>query len=149
MIKKYIYNRSDMIRKDIDEIILSVHSIEEFYKKLTEYGYYVRKGQSVEYRDYFSLKRRGMDRGRCNYNLGHEYFVENIIERINVKDKPLPIVPAISGYKYIVSYQYWRKHFYKRTLTDFERRQYARLYQSGMCPKDYFPSYKEIKNIYK
>lgn len=97
-----------MIKNDIDEIILNVHSIEEFYEKLTEYGYYVRKGQSAEYGEYFSLKGRGMDKARRNYKLGHEYFVENIIERINVKDKPLPVMPSISGYKYIVSYQYWK-----------------------------------------
>ena len=143
--KVELYNYSDMIKNDIDEIILNVHSIEEFYEKLTEYGYYVRKGQSAEYGEYFSLKGRGMDKARRNYKLGHEYFVENIIERINVKDKPLPVMPSISGYKYIVSYQYWRKPFCKRTLTDFEKREYVRLYQSGMCPKDYFPSYKGIK----
>ena len=134
-----------MIKNDMDEIILNVHSIEEFYEELAKYGYYVRKGQSEKYGEYFSIKGRGMDKARRNYKLGHEYLIENIIERINVKDKPLPVLPPIPGYKYIVSYQYWRKPLFKRELTDFEKRKYAHLYQSGICPKDYFPSYGDIK----
>ncbi len=143
--KVELYNYSDMIKNDMDEIILNVHSIEEFYEELAKYGYYVRKGQSEKYGEYFSIKGRGMDKARRNYKLGHEYLIENIIERINVKDKPLPVLPPILGYKYIVSYQYWRKPLFKRELTDFEKRKYAHLYQSGICPKDYFPSYGNIK----
>jgi len=143
--KEEPYTNSDMVKADIDEIILNVHSMDEFYKRLAEYGYYVRKGTSVKHGDYFSIKGRGMGSARRNYMLGSAYSIENISKRIDVKNKPLPIMPAALGYKYIINYKYWKKPSYKKELTDFEKREYVRLYQSGIYPKDYYPSYRVIK----
>lgn len=109
--KKEYYTKSDYIRKDIDDAILASSSIDEFYKNIKDKGYTIRHGVSEEYGNYFTLSAPGI-KGRRNYKLGEDYYIDSIIKRIDERnslpDEQLNQKQEMNAL-YIVSYKYWRR----------------------------------------
>lgn len=147
--KKTEFKNSDMVAADFDEAIIETKTIQEFYDYIQNTGYKItRRGFSKKRNEeYFAVSGRGLSKAIRNYSLGSEYSIQNIEKRIEMKNKPLPIIPIEVNVRYIIPFMYWRKS--KRQLTDFEKRQYYRLYKSGIKPKDYYPNYQEIKKALK
>lgn len=66
------------IRKDVDEVILSSRSLEDFYGQIKQKGYTVKTGK------YLTLRPRGSDRGmRIDRILGPDYSPAGIEKRIS------------------------------------------------------------------
>lgn len=84
-------------RKDIDAAIGLAEDYQDFLRLLRQI-YEIREGYSKKWNsEYFTMKGRGMTKGRRNYSLGKLYTVEAIKERILLKLKgekiPLPAMP--------------------------------------------------------
>ena len=144
------YTQSDVIRKDVDDAILSSHSLNEFFALLESWGYKIRHGKSEKYGDYFALTGRGM-RTRRNYALGKGYSLESIKKRIEIKNNPLPEynVPVQPDMRqFIVKYVYWKKYNDDSILA---KRICILMYRQGILNKDRGkrPNYYEIKNSIK
>ena len=145
------YTKSEFIKKDIDDAILSSHSLSEFFMLLEEWGYKIKHGKSEKYGDYFAVKGRGMERFRRNYALGKGYGLESIKKRIDIKNNPLPeyknnerkMEPDMRDY--IVQYVYWKKPKYKVSL--IQKQMYVLMYHTGILDKkNKRPNYYDIKN---
>ena len=83
------YSISDYVRDDIDRLIESCGSFEEFVQKLQEQGYEIRYGESEKYGTYMKLRNVGMKRFRRTYTLGADYTVDMIKRRIEAYHEPL------------------------------------------------------------
>ena len=147
--KKEEFKNSDMVAADFDEAILDSNTLQEFFNYIKKMGYKItRQGFSKKRNEnYFAVIGRGLSKAIRNYTLGAEYSIKNIEKRIEMKNKPLPIIPVEINFRYIIPYKYWKKP--QRQLTDFEKRQCYRLYKAGIRPKDYYPNYQEIKKALK
>lgn len=150
--KKESYTKSEFIKKDIDDAILSSHSLSEFFMILEGWGYKLRHGKSEKYGDYFALTGRGMERARRNYALGKGYSLESIKKRIELKNNPLPEyeVPAqIDMRQFIVRYVYWKKPKYDDNSI-LSKRVCVLMYKRGILnKKGTRPNYYEIKKSLK
>lgn len=149
-----LYNKNDFIRHDIDDIILRVASMEEFYKELTNRGYKYKFGNSKEYGRYLSVLPPTFPRYRKTYQLGKPYTLEAIEMRIKDKRKPLPILPY--GNKelrfyvpiHMLRFQYTR-YMKKTELYPALKYYYARLYHLGVKPAYAKSNYITVKGILK
>lgn len=145
------YSKQDYVKHDIDEIILECNSMEQFYDMLKSYGYEVKKGVSKIHGKYFSVIKSGMDRYRRNYVLGKNYTVDAIKERIEMKNKPLPLYPVVENTRYALPYGYWKKP--RRELSGWEKRYYRIIYKLGLRKVNVHPNYyairQNLKNIRK
>lgn len=74
------------IRLAIDKAVIKVNSLDELLEVLKGEGYEVKKGK------YISIKSKDNDRYVRTRTLGEDYTEENLIKRINEKDKELPII---------------------------------------------------------
>lgn len=74
------------IRLAIDKAIIKVNNIDELLEALKSEGYEVKRGK------YISIKPKDNDRYVRTRTLGEDYTEENLIKRINDKDKELPII---------------------------------------------------------
>lgn len=147
--KKTEFTKHDMVAADFDNAILEAKTLQEFYDLIKKMGYIItRQGFSKKRNEnYFAVTGRGLDRSIRNYNLGSEYSIDNIEKRIEMKGKPLPVIPIEINCRYIIPFKYWKAP--KRNLTDFEKRQYYKLYKAGIKPQNYYPSYHEIQKALK
>ncbi len=148
---KVAYTKNDFIKKDIDDAILTSHSIEEFFMLLERWGYKIRHGKSEKYGEYFALKGRGMERARRNYALGKGYGLESIKRRIELKNNPLPDIDVqvhIDMREYIVSYVYWKK---PKLPYESIYAKYAGVlaYSKGILNEGKRPNYYEINKSLK
>ena len=141
------YSHRDFLRDYIDDLILEVNSLEEFFKRMKEEGFYVKVGKSEKHGDYFSVRGPGMDRAKRNYTLGFNYSMRNIQTRIEMKNKPLPIYPTVEGYVYMFKYTYWIP--YRPGLTARQRRFYYGLYYEGLRKRGIKPNYKFYREAAK
>lgn len=147
------YTKSEFIKKDIDDAILSSHSLNEFFMLLESWGYKIRHGKSEKYGDYFSLKGRGMERARRNYALGKGYGLESIKKRIEIKNNPLPEYPVPvqpDMRQFIVRYVYWKKPR-SNDNSILSKRVCILMYKKGLLDGDHNqrPNYYEIKESIK
>lgn len=145
------YTKNEFIQKDIDDAILSSHSLNEFFMLLESWGYKIRHGNSEKYGDYFSLKGRGMERARRNYALGKGYSLESIKKRIEIKNNPLPsynktVEPDMR--LYVVRYVYWKKHR-SNDNSILSKRVCILMYKKGILDRNKRPNYYEIKKSIK
>lgn len=148
------YNKNDFIRHDIDDIILRVSSMEEFYKELTNRGYKYKFGNSKEYGRYLSVLPPTFPRYRKTYQLGNSYTLEAIEKRIKNKRKPLPILPyedkELRFYVpvSVLRFQYTR-YMKKTEMYPSLKYYYARLYRLGVKPVYAKSNYITVKGILK
>lgn len=148
------YTKSEFIKKDVDDAILSSYSLDEFYRLLEEWGYKIRFGKSEKYGEYFALSGRGMERARRNYALGKGYSIESIKKRIDIKNNPLPqynsVIVKQDMRKYIVRYVYWKKPK-KNDTSILGKKMYVLMYKKGKLDKyrGQRPNYYEVKNSLK
>ena len=150
--KKETYTKSEFIKKDIDDAILSSHNLDEFFRMLESWGYKIRHGKSEKYGDYFALTGRGMDRARRNYALGKGYSLESIKKRIEIKNKPLPEYGEpvqVNFHQFIIGYVYWKKPKYNDNSI-LAKKVSVLMYKKGILDKDRKrPNYYDIKNSLK
>ncbi len=74
-------------REDIDEAILRSDSYEQFLDNMREIGYEIREGYSSKREEpYLSIRTHGMERSRRTYQLGKDYTLPNIMNRISSKE---------------------------------------------------------------
>lgn len=150
--KKETYTKSEFIKKDIDDAILSSHNLDEFFRLLESWGYKIRHGKSEKYGDYFALTGRGMERARRNYALGKGYSLESIKKRIELKNKPLPEYGEpvqVNFHQFVVRYVYWKKPKYNDNSI-LAKKVSVLMYKKGILDKDRKrPNYYDIKNSLK
>lgn len=147
------YTKNEFIMHDIDDIILRVKSMEEFYNELRSRGYLYKIGNSKEHGRYLSVLPPSFSRYRKTYQLGAAYTLDAIERRIKQKNKPLPILPNDKNYRfYIPLYliRFRHVHYMKKTeLYPALRFYYARLYRLGIKPKSTKSNYFTAKEILK
>lgn len=141
------YTHSQFVKDYIDSIILEVNTIDEFFERMRSDGFYVRMGHSEKHGDYFAVRGKGMDRAKRNYTFGYNYTMENIIKRIEMKNKPLPVYPVVEDTYYIFRYTYWRKM--PKGLSKARRRLYYGLYHEGLRRRGIKPDYRSYRESEK
>lgn len=152
--KTTTYNKNHFIRHDIDDIILRVSSMEEFYQELINRGYKYKLGNSKEYGRYLSVLPPTFSRYRKTYQLGDSYTLEAIAKRIKDKRKPLPILPYENrGLRFYVPvnmlrFQYTR-YMRKTEMYPALKYYYAKLYRLGVKPISEKSNYVTAKEILK
>lgn len=73
----------DVVREDIDYVISSSVSFEEFIQKMKSEGYYMKHGEKVTY---MTFQKSGMKKAVRGKTLGEDYSEESIRERIKYKE---------------------------------------------------------------
>ncbi len=73
----------DVVREDIDFVISSSASFEEFIQKMKSEGYYIKYGEKVKY---MTFQKSGMKKAVRGKRLGEDYSEESIRERIKYKE---------------------------------------------------------------
>lgn len=73
----------DTIREDIDFVISSSASFEEFIMKMKSEGYYMKYGEKIKY---MTFQKSGMKKAVRGMRLGEDYSEESIRERIKYKE---------------------------------------------------------------
>lgn len=137
------YSHSQFVKDYIDSIVLEVNSIDEFFERMRADGFYVRMGKSEKHGDYFAVRGKGMDRAKRNYTFGYNYTMEKLCERIEMKNKPLPVYPVVEDTFYIFRYTYWRKM--PKKINKAQRRLYYGLYQEGLRKRGIQPDYRAYR----
>jgi len=111
-------------REDVDEAILRSDSYEQFLDNMREIGYEVREGYSSKREEpYLSIRTHGMERSRRTYQLGKDYTLPNIMNRIASKE-------------YVMKY--------RQDLIDHP----AKGSLKGKLLKDYSTAYIRIQRMY-
>lgn len=129
--EKYSWN--EHLRTLIDAAVLKSESFEGFEEFLKQQGVQIRKGNSEKFGPYIKLKAPGMEIFRKTYQLGKDYTVEHLKERISIKDKPLPEYKLPEGVVLTIPIHYFVRM--KRVpLSATMKRYYARLYRLGIQP---------------
>ncbi len=152
--KTATYNKNHFIRHDIDDIILRVSSMEEFYEELINRGYHYKFGNSKEHGPYLSVLPPTFPRYRKTYQLGDSYTLEAIEKRIKDKRKPLPILPyedkELRFYVpvNVLRFQYTR-YMKKTEMYPALKYYYAKLYRLGVKPSNKKSNYITAKEILK
>lgn len=148
------YSISDYVRDDIDRLIESCGSFEEFVQKLQEQGYEIRYGESEKYGTYMKLRNVGMKRFRRTYTLGADYTVDMIKRRIEAYHEPLEKNAVEQEFAYLFVRRIYHVRIRHKTDNVYLRKQYARLYRLGIFPKHgkrpaYWEIKERIKNIHR
>ncbi len=113
---------SQMIRKDVDAAILNVDTMDEFFGELKAKGYEIKSGKHM------AIKPEGMKRFRRIDELGTEYTLESIGERLKTENKHS--YRRMSEAKIIrVRIPY---HLKKAKLTGLQRQYFKKLYRIGV-----------------
>lgn len=98
--KEWIENRQGSswktnLRIDIDNLIVkdNVNSLDDLLEKLKEQGYSIKVGK------YITIRPQNYDRGVRSYRLGNGYSEQDLIYRIQNKDKEISVDAILSQYK--------------------------------------------------
>lgn len=137
--QKYSWN--EHVANDIDYAISISESYEDFENKMVELGYLMKYGNSEKYGKYLKVKAPGMSIFRKTYQLGSDYSLASIKERIQLKNRPLPEYVLPDNYRLIIPVKYYvrlRKHI---PLNPALKRYYRRLYRLGIKPRYVKSSY--------
>lgn len=143
---KESYSWNEHLRCAIDDFVLRSKSYEEFEKALKENGYRIKHGSSEKYGPYIKLKAPGMSIFRKTYQLGQEYTLPRIKERISILEKPMPVYQVPKGYTIVLPVRFFIR-MKKQPLSPAMKRYYAKLYRLGVKPyyaKRYL-SYQDVK----
>lgn len=141
------YSGKDFLRDYIDGVVLEVNSLEEFFERAKSDGFFIREGHSEKHGDYFTMRGTGMEKARRNYQLGYNYTIEKLTERIEMKNKPLPVYPVVENYVYMFRYKYWRSP--KVKLKPFQLQLYYGAYQRGLQRRGIKPDYQYYREAAK
>lgn len=144
------FNKNDLIRFDIDDIILRVSTYEDFIKELQSRGYKTKFGKSG---DTLAVLPVGYPKYRRTYSLGKEYTVDMIKKRIQAYNKPLPVF-SDSSIRLAVPYAFLRSNNHGLRKTSYNnalKMYYARLYRLGVKPRfsqsNYFDCKQRLSEI--
>ena len=146
---KESYTWNDYIRFDLDQLVAICSDMESFETKLKEMGYEIKHGKSERYGSYMAVRAPGMDRYRRTYILGKDYTEAALLERMQLKNKPLPELPHDPMMCYTFSRRRYRIKIQYRTTNVYIRRQYYRMYQLGIVPRYSHISYQEKSRRWK
>ncbi|WMJ77856.1 relaxase/mobilization nuclease domain-containing protein [Sedimentibacter sp. MB35-C1] len=97
----------DIVREDIDFIISSSGSFEEFIQKMKSEGYYIKHGSNVKY---MTFKKSGMKKAVRGKTLGEDYSEEVIKERIKYKEFNISHLNTKSFRRYKISQRAFEYH---------------------------------------
>lgn len=142
--KQHKQSNRDLVRKDINAALASVHNYAGFLKQMAEWGYQIRAGFSRKHEVYLAFRPPGAQRAYRSYTLGGAFSPEALQKRAGmIADTGNP-TPRIKG---IQVYGPWRK---PRALSSFQYRMVANYYRCGLrirSPKE--SSYAHRKDIRK
>lgn len=146
------FNKNDLIRFDIDDIILRVSSYEDFIKELQSRGYKTKFGKNG---NTLAVLPVGYPKYRRTYSLGEEYTVDMIKKRIQAYNKPLPVFSDSSiPIRLAVPYAFLRSNNHGLRKTSYNnalKMYYARLYRLGVKPRfsqsNYFDCKQRLSEI--
>lgn len=143
--EKESYAWNDYLRDAIDTYVLKSGSYNEFVENLKKDGFLLKNGNSEKYGPYVKIKAPGMEIYRKTYQLGQEYTLQSLKDRIFLKSAPIPkYVPAETVMVLPVRYFIRTK---RHGLSPTMKRYYARLYRLGIKP--HYPrryaTYQDIK----
>lgn len=145
--KKVQYTKNDYIKHDIDELILTSHSFEMFLDEIRERGYQIKFGNSKRYGEYMSLKPPGSERYRRVHTIGKNYSLDMIKKRIDIKNKPLPIVPYDNTKRYAIPKSMFQLKIYRNKPVF--RWWYGKIYTLAVIKKRDKISYQKAKTNLK
>lgn len=136
-------SRTEIIRNDIDEVILLSKSFEEFLHLMRQRGYTIKQGNVK----HMTVRQHDGTRNFRVDKLDKDgYYSEKMIQkRIADKNKPLPSMPVNEEYRFIVPKTYRVLRLPRRKLNKYEKQYYAKMYRLGMKKKNYWVTYSEIK----
>lgn len=158
-------NRSDAmsyIKEDIDRLVLETDSYGEFLGRLEYMGYFIRKGK------YLTLSPKGCSARIRTYQIGEEYTVDAIKERLAQpklhkeelkqeleKKNLVPYVDEKLNIKmeYLFSFRLQHMKFVHVPLTQYQKRNYYRMFRYSVKRAGKHMSYsqvnKSLRNIRK
>lgn len=138
------YAWNDYLRDAIDTYVRKSGDYDEFVENLKKDGFLLKSGNSEKYGPYIKIKAPGMGIYRKTYQLGHEYTLQSLKERIHLKSAPIPEYPV--GTVVVLPVRYFIK-MKRRALSPTMKRYYASLYRIGVKP--HYPrryaTYQDIK----
>lgn len=139
--EKFIPN--DFLRNIIDEAIYHSNNYQEFLNYL--------KGHECEVKDnkYLSIRGKGMERFRRSYQLGSDYTVEMIKQRIAAYAKPLPIDPRWKASKDMQDQFLAVMRVRKKELSLIQKKYYAKIYGLGLRKTGVNYNYQAIRQSIK
>lgn len=144
-----VYNWNDYLRFLLDDIILHSNTLNDFYTKLKESGVKTKVGKSRIYGDYIGLKAPGMEIFRKTYQLGKEYTLEAIQNRILISNKPLPSYQLSEDKQLILPLRYFTRIRRKDISSPYMKRYWAKLYRMGIKPRSAKLTYQDLQKSRK
>lgn len=158
-------NRTDAmayIKEDIDKLILETNSYDKFLSRLEDMGYFIRKGK------YLTLSPKGCSARVRTYQIGEEYTVDAIKERIAQpksrkeelkqqleKKNLVSYADAERNIKmeYLFSFRLQHMMSIHLPLTQYQKRNYYRMFRYSVKRAGKHMSYsqinKSLRNIRK
>lgn len=124
---------NDYLREAIDDLVLRSNSFSEFEALLKSEGFQIRYGNSERYGKHMKLKAPGMGIFRKTYQLGQEYTLSRLEERIAIKAKPVPKYVIPEGSVLVIPVRYFVRAK-RNPLSAPMKRYYAKLYRLGIKP---------------
>lgn len=144
-----VYNWNDYLCFILDDIILHSNTLKDFYIKLKEAGVQIKVGKSRVYGNYIGLKAPGMEIFRKTYQLGKEYTLEAIQNRILIANKPLPSYQLPEDKQLILLLRYFTRIKRKDISSPYMKRYWAKLYRMGVKPRSAKLTYQDLQKSRK
>lgn len=117
---------SDMIRRDLDALVLKCLDFDSLLSGLTDMGYEIKRGK------YLSIRPPGMARFRRTATLGERYTEESLMKRV-VSENLLTYQKKYGGARVIrVNIPY---HLKRAKLTGLQKKYFRKLYETGKLRK--------------
>ena len=117
---------SDMIRRDLDALVIKCLDFDRFLSALEDLGYEIKRGK------YLSIRPPGMARFRRTATLGARYTEDALIERIATEDL-LTYQKQYSGARVVrVKIPY---HLKRAKLSGIQKKYFRKLYETGKLRK--------------
>ena len=117
---------SEMIRRDLDALVIKCPNFERLLMELTEMGYDIKEGK------YLSIRPPGMARFRRTVTLGERYTKESLIERLATESLDSYRENHRQARIVRVNIPY---HLKRAKLSGLQKKYFRRLYETGRLRK--------------
>lgn len=142
------YSWSEHLKGELNDLIVNSTNINDFENNMKNRGFLYKYGNSEKYGKYLKIKCPGMDIYRKTYQLGREYTLERILERIELRISKMPDYRLDTEEKLMFAMS---KYNYKNKapLTLAQRLYLVDQYKYGLRKKGVKINYKDINQSYK
>ena len=117
---------SDMIRRDLDALVIKCPDFDRFLSELMDMGYEIKQGK------YLSVRPPGMTRYRRTATLGDRYTVESLMKRIATESLDTYRLSQKEARIVYVNIPY---HLKRAKLSGLQKKYFRRLYETGRLRK--------------